>query len=155
MTSPIVSVPVRTARYVKIARSAFHAVHSPTTPRVRKNTVNGNRAELGMSDGSIPRDHCQSKYCQYIWSCAPIGALRWVDGGVWYWTRARLSESAWHRGSGAATPRSGPGSARSYTETAVSAMEAHVGSPSLITGSRADRIGRTKLNDSPNRTSST
>ena len=64
------------------------------SPRRKKRTVKGRRAVPGSSDGSTPRDHCQSKYWKKLATWWEKGAIRSVSGGFWYCSRRRLAASA-------------------------------------------------------------
>src|SRR5690349_21588446 len=106
--------------------SRFQCTHPPKRPRTRKRAASTACRGWLVPYGS--RHHCHLKYSHHMPTCAVNGALRSVTGGLPYCSRLKLylklSQVFWLN-----------------VQSTLSPVVQPVGSPSLISGWYAARIG--------------
>jgi hypothetical protein len=106
--------------------SRCQCTHPPSKPRIRKIV-----ASVTWSAGISPcasRSHCHLKYIHHMPICAPMGAWRSITGGLPYCSRLKLYLNACH------VPFE-------KVQSALSSVRQAVGSPSLMAGKNAARMG--------------
>src|SRR3954466_4727062 len=119
-------VNISEPKYQKLRRSRWKWTYPPNSPRTRYAAANNACRNSCCCCGS--RIHCHLKYIQYIWICSTNDACRSLRSGLPYWPRLKLYMKA------SFVPD------EKVHETSIFVRHA-VGSPSLIAGKCAARIG--------------